>query len=358
MKPSSTQLGMDPKELVACLGRHGPVGPLPRAGRTFASGAGDIIWVDNASGVKIRDLDGREYVDFSCGGEMPLGYNYRLEGEENGQFVLGKGLESPVRVRLMHKLAEIVPGGMNRRVLLCESGREALARAVSLACRETGRSRVAYLSDSDADSPDFGVDVAAVVVHPLDYRLTWAKQFCDRSGALLIDDESRLAPGITGRMFAIEHQGIRPHLYVEGRGLAAGASFGACITGSSKLRWGDTETNASVANCTAALGYINLLESGLLEAGREKGANLARRLAALPGCGTVFHCAGVGMCQWLKFQSQREAARFFIGCRERGLLLSWSGSRAVAMVVPLVAGDSEIEAGLAVMHNVLTNVQS
>ncbi len=358
MESGSTQSSRDLKELAAFLSRHGPAGPLPRAGRTFAPGVGDIIWVENAWGVKIRGLDGREYVDFSCGGEMPLGYNYRLGGGENGQFVLGRGVESPVRVRLMHKLAEIVPGGMNRRVLLCESGREALARAVSLACRETGRSRVAYLSDSDAESPDFGMDVAAVVVHPLDYRLTWAKQFCDRSGALLIDDESRLAPGVTGRMFAIEHLGIRPDLYVEGRGLAAGASFGACITGSSRLRWEDTETNATVAGCVAALGYIALLESGLLEAGQKKGAHLARRLAALPGCGTVFCCAGIGMCQWLKFQSQREAFRFFLGCREQGLLLSWSGSRAVAMVVPLVADDSEIEAGLTVMHKVLTNVQS
>ena len=102
---------------------------------------------------------------------------------------------TPDEVVLMHKLAELVPGGMNRRVLVCESGREALARAIELARNETDRTNVTYLSACSEDKPAIGRDVAAVVAHPLDGRIKLARQACDAAGALLIDDEAGIGPG-------------------------------------------------------------------------------------------------------------------------------------------------------------------
>lgn len=302
-------------------------------------------------------MDGRVYLDFSCGGEMPLGYNHPAVCAARGHFSVASGLEWPDRVRLMRKLAEISPGGMNRRVMLCDSGREALSRAVSLACVHTGRRKVMYLSELESDSPHFGSDPAAVVVHPLDYRLVLAAKFCKEAGALLIDDETGIAPGATGSMLAIELSGVRPDVYVLGRGLAAGMPFGACITSSSNLRWPVSGSGGTPAACSAALRYISLLETGLVESGRTMSVFLRSQLEQMPASGEAFQVAGSGLCLWLRFSGPGKAARFVYGCRKQGLLLGWTGASAVAFLPPLVAGKLELETGLATMKKVLTDVR-
>ncbi len=350
------------QELRLLLSRHGPTGPLELSGSHTAAysppdslGRADPVWVCRAEGVWVQDLEGTRFLDFSCGGVMPLGYNHPDVMDTVGQFEVQAGLEWPERVELQRKLAEIVPGGMNRRVVLCDSGREAMARAVALACRQTGRKNVVYLTEVDSPQPELGLDAAAVVVHPLDERAGYAAELCRQSGALLIDDETFLAPGITGRMLGIEHAGIRPDMYVLGRGAAAGVPFGACVTGRSTLHWPKPGSGGSPAACLAALKYITLLEAGLLDAGRMLAGRLAGLLSEVAqqchGCRVV----GTGLVLGLRFDDPGRAARFVQQCRASGLILGRMGDCTVAVSAPLVAGPTELDFALAVITKVLAN---
>lgn len=333
----------EPAELTRAFARHNPVGPSAEA-----------LLVTRAKGARVWSADGRVFLDFSCGGLLPLGYDSpevrRWAGGPGAGLLPDAGLERPERVLLRQKLAEIVPGGMNRRVRLCDSGREALAAAVGLACRHTGRGRVVYLAESATAELDRLGDAAAVVVHPLDRRLELAAERCRVHGSLLVSDETRLAPGISGELTGLQGSGVRADLTVFGVGLGCGMPLGAVVTGSSKLRWPEGDTGGGAAACRVALRYLERLEAGLLAASARVGERLRTVLSGpgMPG-GTELRGRGLVLVLGL---ARGNAMRVVAGGRARGVLVASAGERALLFEPPLVATDKEVEqAGSAVRES-------
>ena len=295
-------------------------------------------------------------MDFASGGSAPLGYNHPdIAGvlSQVGHALGTDGVVLPGEVALMHKLAELAPGGMNRRVLVCESGREALARAIELARAETGRQCVLYLSSTPDEKPVVGNDVAAVVAHPLDGRIKKVRQACDAAGAMVIDDEAGIGPGTAGRMLAIELSDVRPDIYVLGRGWAAGLPFGACVTGSSDLRW-KCATVGNPIGCAAALETIRLLEAGLLDQGRKLAVCLEKRFGQLTSTKLDPELYGTGLVRTIAFRKDKGiAAGFAQKCRELGFLLYVLSADTVAVRPPLVAKEKDIDFAVEVLGKVL-----
>ncbi len=360
--------------------RYGPMGP----------DAPEPVFAEKGVGAWLVTDDGKRLLDFANGGSLPLGYTLGAktgdsppERAARGTVPVFASYSAPgaagvtwrSEVELMHKLAELVPGGMNRRVLVCESGREALARAIELARNETHRSNVSYLSNSCDDKPAIGKDVAAVVAHPLDGRIKHARQACDAAGALLIDDEAGIGPGATGRMLAVElaeeflpqrHRdtkgrasgsvsegGVRPDIYVLGRGWAAGFPFGACVTRSSTLRW-KCATAGNPIGCAYALETVRLLETGLLEQGRKLAAYLEKRFGALSSPKLEPELWGVGLVRTLVLRKGRDVAEGLVQkCRELGLLLHVLSADTIAIRPPLVANEKDIDFAAEVVGKVL-----
>lgn len=63
--------------------------------------------------------------------------------------------------------------------------------------------------------------VGGAIVHPPEF-LAHLREFCDRTGALLIFDEILTGAGRTGSMWAFEHSGVVPDVLLAGKGLASG----------------------------------------------------------------------------------------------------------------------------------------
>jgi acetylornithine/succinyldiaminopimelate/putrescine aminotransferase len=326
--------------------RFGPMGP----------DAPEPAFAEKGEGAWLEDAEGRKLLDFASGGSVPLGYNHPdivRALSKAGHVAASDGAVTPDEVALMHKLAELVPGGMNRRVLVCESGREAMARAIELARSETHRSNVTYLSHCTEEKPAIGKDVAAVVAHPLDGRIKHARQACDAAGALLIDDEAGIGPGATGRMLAIELSDVRPDIYVLGRGWAAGLPFGACVTRSASLRW-KCATAGNPMGCALTLETIRLLEAGLLEQGRKLGAYLEKRFSALSSPKLEPELWGVGLVRTIVLRKGKDVAEGFVQkCNEQGLLLHVLSADTVAVRPPLVAKEKDIDFAAEVVGKVL-----
>ncbi len=314
------------------------------------------VFTKKGEGAWLEDDSGEKLLDFTSGGVAPLGRNHPDIAKvlvQVGHEPATDGAVTSGEVALMRKLAELAPGGMNRRVLVCESGREALARAIELARDETNRSHVSYLSHSSEDLPTIGRDVAAVVVHPLDGRIRHVRQACDSAGALLIDDEAGIGPGTAGRMLAIELTDVRPDIYVLGRGWAAGLPFGACVTGSSNLRWKCATTGNPIGS-SVTLETIRLLEGGLLEQGRKLASYLEKRFGALSAPKVEPELWGVGLVRTIAFHKGRNVAEGFVRkCREGGLLLHVLSANAVAVRPPLVATEKDVDFAAEVVGSVL-----
>lgn len=331
--------------------RNGPCAPGSRL----------PLFVRSALGTSVTDEAGCEYLDFASGGWAPLGHNHLAMVAAVGRVGAAGAVPGAVgthEVSLAAKLAEVVPGATNRRVFVCESGREALAQAIALGQAATGRKRVVYAADElsgdrAVDWPGGGSDVAVVVAAPLDSRLVALRSACDAAGALLVDDESGFAPGQTGRMTAIEVSGVRPDAYVFGRGWAGGVGFGACVTGGSKLHW-ETPGAGNRLGAAAALATIGAVEAGLFDQGRELAVKLDARLSAMAGKGVVRACGGEGLVWTLLLEPGRtQAAGFVASCRAEGLLVLECGPDAVGVRPALVATGADVERAGAALERVV-----
>ena len=129
------------------------------------------------------------------------------------------------------------------------------------------------------------------VPHP-DYWPT-VRKICDRHGVLLIADEVITGFGRTGRMFAMEHWGVKPDIFTVAKGLTSGyLPIGAAIAtgkvadafiGESKSTFQHLITfGGNPASCAAALANLEIMETEDMAArAEEMGAYLYERLQGL-----------------------------------------------------------------------------
>ncbi|HTX04819.1 MAG TPA: aspartate aminotransferase family protein, partial [Steroidobacteraceae bacterium] len=96
----------------------------------------------------------------------------------------------------------------------------------SKSAEQTAGEYVDYLLNTRYTGAD---DVAAVIVEPVQGEggyiapepefLRLVRNACDRAGALLIADEVQAGAGRTGKMWSIEHSGVKPDLLTFGKGM-------------------------------------------------------------------------------------------------------------------------------------------
>ncbi|MET7436337.1 aminotransferase class III-fold pyridoxal phosphate-dependent enzyme [Streptomyces sp. NPDC004082] len=101
--------------------------------------------IDKAAGARIHDVDGNTYVDLSCGyGPHILGYAHPLTVRAIQQAAAGgavNALGNPAELHLTKLIAEAFTPGS--KVILGNSGTEAVQMALRMARAHTGRQRVA-----------------------------------------------------------------------------------------------------------------------------------------------------------------------------------------------------------------------
>ncbi|CAO3593004.1 unnamed protein product [Absidia cylindrospora] len=83
-------------------------------------------------------------------------------------------------------------------------------------------------------------DTAAILIEPVQGEggyvvppknfLTGLREICDKHNILLICDEVQLGFGRTGKMFAVEHFGVRPDILVMAKGIASGYPLSAIVS--------------------------------------------------------------------------------------------------------------------------------
>jgi adenosylmethionine-8-amino-7-oxononanoate aminotransferase len=189
----------------------------------------------------------------------------------------------PVLLQTTHHIGPCYPyRHMNADESLEAYGRRT-ADELEAKIQELGPGNVAAFMAETVVGSSIGTQVAAPGY------FTRIREICDRHGVLLILDEVMCGMGRTGTRFAFEQEGIVPDMVALAKGLSAGyVPFGALLladkihraieNGSKAVMHGHTFMGHALG-CTAALAAQRFIdENDLLQAVRERGASLERKL--------------------------------------------------------------------------------
>jgi 4-aminobutyrate aminotransferase/(S)-3-amino-2-methylpropionate transaminase len=259
----------------------------------ISSGVGSTTtnFIESARGAILRDVEGREYIDFAGGiGVMNIGHCHpkvvAAIKEQAEKLTHTCFMVNPYEsaVKLAEKLCRIAPGDTPKKTVFLNCGAEAVENAVKIARYYTKRPAIIVFENGyhgrtlltmtmtskvkpyklgfgpfapeiyrmpfgDVAGPDKLKDffikhvnpeaVAAVVAEPVQgeggfiapppgYFQELVK-ICRDNGILFVADEIQSGMGRTGKMFAIEHWGVEPDLITVAKSLAAGMPLAAVV---------------------------------------------------------------------------------------------------------------------------------
>ena len=377
------------------------------------------VFVSRSEGAVIEDVDGNRFLDFA-GGIGCLNAGHRNPGvvaalhAQADRFLHTCFMVTPYEsyVRLAEKLNTLAPGSTPKKTLFLNSGAEAVENAIKIARAFTRRPAVICFEDAfhgrtlltlsltskthpyKAGFEPFASDiyrvpygrpaaqledtfqrvvaaesVAALIAEPVQGEggfivpppgwLTAVADVCRRHGILFIADEVQTGFGRTGKMFAIEHDGIEPDLMVTAKSLGGGLPL-AAVTGKAEIMdhtgpgsLGGTFGGNPLA-CEAALAAIQAIEDdNLRKRAMQLGEQFRQRVLAwkkrFPVIGDV---RGLGAMQAFEMAGAESTKALTKYCYEHGLILVTAGtySNVVRILMPLVVSDDQMNEALDVME--------
>jgi 4-aminobutyrate aminotransferase len=227
-------------------------------------------------------------------------------------------------------------------------------------------------------SPD---EIAAIVVEPIqgeggylvapDQFLARLRDLATRYGILLVVDEVQSGMGRTGRMFAIEHVGVRPDMIAAAKGIASGLPLGVAIARADLMTW-PAGAHASTfggnpLSCAAALTTISLLKNQLMANAAEVGARLLDGLRRLMDKHALIgDVRGRGLMigvelvrdRQTKERAVEERNALILRAFERGLLILGAGINSIRLSPPLVLTREQADVAIRILDEALTDVAS
>lgn len=359
-------------------------------------------------GCRLKDADGREYLDFLSGiAVCSLGHCYPPITE-----AICRQAATLVHVSNLYytvpqtELAELLVGhSFADRIFFCNSGAEANEAAIKLARKASpaGKYEIISLEGSfhgrtlatvaatgqkkfhEGFEPlpegfrhaPFG-DLAALEamitpatcailceplqgeggVRPLEKAyLQGIRTLCDRHGLLLIFDEVQVGMARTGTLFAYEQFGITPDILTLAKALGNGLPIGAMLAKEKVAGAFTPGTHAStfggnpVACAAAVVTVRTMLADGFLAGVTAKGKHLASKLDELarqyPQLATK--ARGLGLIQGLLLTDRGRELGPQIVQRlfQQGLLANFAGNTALRFLPPLIVTEAEIDEAVA-----------
>lgn len=200
---------------------------------------------------------------------------------------------------------------------------------------------------------------AGVIVPPAGY-LRLLRRICDTHNVLLIADEIQTGLGRTGRMFAFEHEGIRPDMVIIGKALAGGfypvsavladpQIMGLFTPGEHGSTFGGNPLGMAVAR--AALKVI--VEEKLVENSAKLGDYLFEQLVEVPSP-HVKEVRGKGLLIGVELKPEAGGARRFCEkLAEMGILAKETHQHVIRFAPPLVIDKETLDWAIPRIREVL-----
>src|SRR5512139_1275921 len=198
-----------------------------------------------------------------------------------------------------------------------------------------------------------------VIIPPAGY-LKEVAEICRKNNVLLMLDEIQTGLGRTGKLFAAQHEDVRPDVMIIGKALSGGfypvsavladkAILGLFTPGEHGSTFGGNPLAAAVAR--AALKVIR--DENLAERSRTLGEYFVEQLAEMPSP-HIREVRGKGLLIGVELKPEaRGARRFCEAMQERGILAKETHDHVIRFAPPLVIDKATIDWALPTIREVL-----
>ncbi len=188
-----------------------------------------------------------------------------------------------------------------------------------------------------------------VIIPPAGY-LKGLRQLADQNRVLLILDEIQSGLGRTGKLFAFEHEGIRPDGVTIGKALSGGFYPVSAFLAKNEVMdvftpgiHGSTYGGNPLACAVASAALDVLVEERLVERAAELGRQLATRLKSLRSP-LVKETRCLGLWAGVELLPSAGGARqYCYKLKERGLLCKDTHTHTIRLAPPLVITQEQLD---------------
>ena len=199
-----------------------------------------------------------------------------------------------------------------------------------------------------------------VIIPPAGY-LKKAQELCAKHNVLLIADEIQTGLGRTGKLFAMDHEGVRPDMVIIGKALGGGfypvsavladqPIMGLFTPGEHGSTFGGNPLAAAISR--AALKVI--VDENLIANAQEMGQYFCDRLAEIPAK-NIQEVRGRGLLIGVELKEQAGGARRF--CEQlqaRGILAKETHEKVIRFAPPLIITQQDIDWAMPAIYDTLT----
>ncbi len=195
-------------------------------------------------------------------------------------------------------------------------------------------------------------------------------QLAQEFGILYIVDEVQSGMGRTGKMMAIEHWDVVPHIIALAKGIASGMPLGAMVSQMEVMTWipgsHASTFGGNPISCQAALATIDLLVGGLIENAAKQGKYIFGALKEFQKkFRLIGDIRGKGLMIGIELVKDRETKEKAIeernaiihGCFEKGLLILGCGENVLRLSPPLIITRRETDIALNILEEVFKKVE-
>jgi ornithine--oxo-acid transaminase len=198
-----------------------------------------------------------------------------------------------------------------------------------------------------------------VLVPPAGY-LNQVAAVCRKENVLFIADEIQTGLGRTGKLFACEHEGVRPDVVILGKALAGGFYPVSAVLADAPIlglfapgEHGSTFGGNPLAAAVARTALKVLVEEKLIPRAAEMGEYFVEQLAEISSP-HVKEVRGKGLLIGVELkESAGGARRFCEALQERGILAKETHERVIRFAPPLVIDMATIDWALPRIREVL-----
>jgi len=227
--------------------------------------------------------------------------------------------------------------------------------------------------DADAVAAAMSPRVAAILVEPIQGEagivippegfLRRLRELADEHRALLVVDEIQSGLGRTGKLFAFEHEGVRPDIVIIGKALSGGMYPVSAILADDEVmgvfqpgQHGSTYGGNPLGVAVAREALRVIVDERLAERSAELGDYFMRKLRAIRSP-HVAEIRGRGL--WIGVELKPTAGgarRFCEALQHEGLLCKETHATVIRIAPPLVITREEIDWAIERIEKVLTTL--